>query len=257
MEENSLQTPDFEALLEQLYRLDYNRGAEIIKIEQQIYAGMRTNPNNIEGLITMMFEQNMLGNRSKSKALAHKIWDIGGSISPYFEQVYIENLLNLGLVDMAGILLKPRFENLRENIEDFYPVLSKFSIITGNISLLERLSAFPGIYDDDPLLFDFADVYRVGNYQEQFKNIQKLVLENSADYLCAYEYELYDDRGFPELEIILYVNFDDAFCSKIEDSLAAKIEAFGISSGRKPLRNISVAVRNIKTHEAWDDGTEE
>ena len=252
MEETTAsQSPDFESLLEQLFLLNYNQSAEIMKIEQQIYAKMQINPNNIEGLITMMFEQNMLGNRSKSKALANKIWDIGGNISPYFEQIYIENLLNLGLVEMASILLKPRFEKLKENADEFYPVLAKFSVMTGNINLLERLSDIPEVYDDDELLFQFADVFRIGVYQEQFKNIQKLILENSADYLCSYEYNLYDDRGFPELEIELYVNFDDNFCSKIEDSLNAKIEAFWISSGRKPLRNISVVVKNIKTHESW------
>ena len=32
-----------------------------------------------------MFAHIMLGDRSKAKSMAHKIWEIGGSLAPFFE----------------------------------------------------------------------------------------------------------------------------------------------------------------------------
>lgn len=241
----------FEDLLYELFELPFSRVNEIAALEQKVYAALQTRPADICGLITLMFANIMQGNRSKAKSLAYQIWEIGGSLPPFFEMVYTENLLSLGLIDMATILLKPRFEHLRENIEDFYPVLVKFAVMTGNVALLDRLRAFPEVSDDDELLFDFADLWKDANCQAQFKDIQKLVLEHSADYLQAYEYNLYDDRDFPELEIVLYTGFDDLSCLKMQSNIENKIEAYWRSTGRERLYNYSLRVRNIRQHESW------
>lgn len=247
----------FEDLLYELFALPFSRTAEIKVVEQKIMAELQKHPANICGLISLMFACIMQGNRSKAKELSYKIWEIGGALPPFFELVYTENLLSLGLVDMATILLKPRFEHLRENIEDFYSVLAKFAVMTGNISLLKRLEAFPEASEGDELLFEFAALYEEANCQAQFKDIQKLVLEHSADYLCAYEYNLYDDRDFAELEIVLYVNFDDISCLKMQSNIENKIEAYWRSTGKERLYNLSVIVRNIKQHESWIEDEEE
>lgn len=108
--ENQLQNGNrvWEDLLSELFRLNYEQQSRITAVEQKIYAALNKAPQQLEGLITLMFAHIMLGNRSKAKSMAHKIWEIGGSLAPFFEQVYIQNLLNLGLIDMAKILLSPR-----------------------------------------------------------------------------------------------------------------------------------------------------
>lgn len=241
----------FEDLLYEMFALPFSSSTDIAALELKVYAELQKKPADICGLIALMFVSIMSGNRNKAKELAYKIWEIGGELPKFFELIYIENLLSLGLLDMATILLKPRFEQLRENIEDFYPVLSKFAVMTGNIGLLDRLQAFPEASADDRLLFDFADIYKEAGCQAQFKDIQKLLLEHSGDYLNAYEYNLYDDRGFAELEIVLYAGFDDAFCLKMQSDIENKIEAYWRSIGKPRLYNHSVSVRNIRQHESW------
>lgn len=246
----------FEPLMDELFAIDYGDSDAIIVVEQKIYNALQQNPAQIEGLITLMLAQTMLGNRDKAKALANKIWEIGGELPRFFELIFVANLLNLGLLDMASVLLKPRFERLLENAGYFYPVMIKFALMTGNISLLQRLEAFPDS-EDDRLLFELIDVYEEGKFTDQFKNIQKLVLENAGNFLCAYEYSLYDDRGFPEIEIELYVNLDSSSCDRLEKILLTKIDAFWRSTGNEPLNNYTVSVLNIKAHSAWDEEEEE
>lgn len=256
--ENQLQNGNrvWEDLLSELFRLNYEQQSRITAVEQKIYAALNKAPQQLEGLITLMFAHIMLGNSSKAKSMAHKIWEIGGSLAPFFEQVYIQNLLNLGLIDMAKILLSPRIEQLKDNIVFFYPSLVKYAVMTGDIPLLEQLGAFADVTAGDEVLYDFADLYESGNRREHFKNIQKLILEHSREYLSSYEYELYDDRGFPELQIVLYVNYDNQFCSKMQQNITAKINAFWRSCEQEPLNNLSVIVENIRLHPSWDDSVE-
>lgn len=256
-DETTIQTGEdlFAPLMDELLSLDYGDRGAIIVTEQKIYNALQFNPAQIEGMITLMFAQTMLGNRDKAKALAHKIWEVGGELPQFFELIFISCLLNTGLLEMAAVLLKPRFEKLIENVSYFYPVLVKFALMTGNIALFRRLEAFPDS-DDDRILFELADVYEEGKFIDQFKNIQKLVLENTTNSLCAYEYNLFEDREIPEIEIELYLNQDAAACDKIENALESKIKAYWQSTGNEPLNNYAVRVMNISLHEAWDEEEE-
>ena len=246
----------FEPLMDELFTLDYGDRDAIIVTEQKIYNALQQNPAQIEGLITLMLAQTMLGNRDKAKALANKIWEIGGELPRFFELIYVANLLNLGLLDMAAVLLKPRFEKLLENADYFYPVLIKFALMTGNIALLRRMEAFPDS-DDDKILFALADVYEEVKFTYQFKNIQKQIIENAGNFLCSYEYNLYDDRDFPEIEIELYTNLDNSSCERLEKVLLTKIDAYWRSTGHEPLNNLTISVMNIKAHSAWNEETGE
>jgi len=256
MENNSIEF--FEDILNELFEIPFSQTNKIKEYEQKIYQNLQKSPGNIYGLITLLFVQFMQGYREDSKKTAYRIWEIGGSLPQLFEIVYIEVLLGLGLLDKATILLKPKFENLRENIDYFYPVLSKFAIITGSVSLLERMSSFPQIKENDSILFDFAEMYRAADCISQFKDLQKMVMENVGNMTCAYEYDLYDDREFPELEVVIYVTSDDASCLKIEAELSKKIDAYWLSCGKERLYNYGVSVRNIRHHDSWiEEDTED
>lgn len=240
-------------IFDKLFAIPYHKVDDIKQVEHEILLMLQQDQGALDGLITLMFVQTMNGNRAKAKALAHKIWDIGGAIKPFFELMYIENLLNIGLNEMAGILLKPRFEQLRENIDYFYPVMLKFALQTGDTSLLQRLGNFPDKPDDDAEeLFALVDVYAELDCSSQFKNIQKIILENCLENLCAYEYELYNDRDFPEIEIFIYANLQEPNCEKLQNAIETKIAAYWQTCNRKQLYNILVTVHNTQYHDAWD-----
>ncbi|MBR2033539.1 MAG: hypothetical protein IKA03_02575 [Alphaproteobacteria bacterium] len=241
----------FEDILDEVFDLPFSRTTKIVDAEKKVYAALQQYPSDICGLITLMFIEIMLGNRQKAKDLAYRIWEIGGNLPTYFEQIYLENLLSLGLVDMASILLKPRLENLSANIEDFYSVFLKYAIMTGNIELLNRFKMFPTISAEDELLYSTLGIFEETNCLTQFKDLQKIILDNTEDILCAYEYNLYDDRGFPEIEIVIYTNHDDISCLKMQNNLEKKIDAYWNSCGKERLYCLGVTIHNIRLHESW------
>ena len=78
----------FEDLLYELFALPFSHTAEIKTVEQKIMAELQKHPADICGLISLMFACIMQGNRSKAKELAYKIWEIGGTLPPFFELVF-------------------------------------------------------------------------------------------------------------------------------------------------------------------------
>ena len=92
----------WEDLLDELFALNYNQTDEIFNIQPRISQQLQSAPDNISGLITLMYSEVMLGNRQSAIELAEKIWEIGGDLDEFFEIVYVENLLNLGLLDRAS-----------------------------------------------------------------------------------------------------------------------------------------------------------
>lgn len=242
-------TEIFNHILDDVFSLPFSQTEKIIEIEKKIYKELQQHPADICGLVSLMFVQIMQGKHNEAKEIANRIWMIGGNMPTDFELLFIENLLNVGLLNMASALLKPKFESLNNNIDDFYSVLSKFSIMTGSISLLKRLQNF--VNEDDPVLFEFADLFEHALCSTQFKDIQKMVIERVSSSLCAYEYDLYDDEGYPELIISLYLNKTDSDCLQLENELNKQIAAYWISCQKKQLYNLSFEIKNISLHDSW------
>lgn len=247
--------PAFRSLLKSLLSLDYNQIAEITDLEQSIYSSLQQTPNNLDGLITLTQAQIMLGNRPKAKAIAHKIWEIGGSLSPLSELLYTNHLLNLGLLDMTMVLLKPKFNDIRSSLSSFFMPMQKFALMTGNLQLIDKIYAFPEVPDSNKKLPEFAELLKNMGCAEHFKNIQKIILDLSKENLTTYEYNFYDDRGFSELEVILYLNCEVYNCSQLETEINKKLEAYYLSSGLKPLNIFRVKPLNIAEHKAWNTGS--
>lgn len=240
---------NFMGLLDQLNRLPYHRSNALREIEQNLYAELTQSPDNVTGLIVLLQNQIMQGNLSKSKALAHKIWSIGGDISPLFEAVYANALLDLGLLDMALVMVKPRLENLSANMAAFSALFYKFALVTGNLNLLEKLLA--NSPEDRQFQFsDFVLAYRHANYAVHFNAISKLVLETVRSNLMSIEYNLYFDRGFTDLEMELYLSEPFEEIAAIEAEIDRKIDAYCLSSRIKRINNYAVRVKNIAEHPA-------
>lgn len=151
-----LPATDFPTIYRLLVKLDYRQQDEIQDLERQLYLLLKENPENINGLIILMQEQIMRGEHQKAKSLAYKIWDLGGEMSPALEALFISNLINLGLTDMAGILLKPKFDALNTYIKIFYPQLLKYAIATGNLNYIERIAVLDSNFETKKALQDFC-----------------------------------------------------------------------------------------------------
>lgn len=70
------------------------------------------------------------------------------------------------------------------------------------------------------------------------------------DTLCAYEFNIYTDRGFTDLEILLYVGKEILDCDKFKENLNIQISAVCANKGTKKLNNLSFIVRPISTYSA-------
>lgn len=241
---------EFGGLLYQLDRMPYGDIGGITAVEQSVYKLLNRFQQDLRGLIILLRVKIMLGDRNKAVATAEQIWEIGGSLDDVFEEAYIDSLLDLGLLEMASVLLKPRFENLAAALPFFYPVMLKFTIIGGSIKFMEKLTSSPHAPRREDMLFDFIEVYRLMNYGEHFKNIQRLILDNAKSALCGYGYQLYNDRGFTDLELVLYLDDESARGSMLKSELEVKINAYCASAGVKRANNLSVVVRSVAAHPA-------
>ena len=239
---------EFGGLLYQLDRLSYSDISAITDIEQSAYRLLGVFPQDLRGLIILFRIKIMLGDRGKAVSVAEQIWEIGGNLDDVFEEAYIDGLLDIGLLEMASVLLKPRFENLSAALPFFYRVMLKFTIIGGSLRFMEKITSSVHAPQRENLLFDFIDMYRLMNYGEHFKNIMKLILDNAKNSLCGYGWQLYDDRGFTDLEVELYLEKEAFQTSGLADILESKINAYCASAGVPRANNFSFVLRSIAAH---------
>ena len=204
--------------------------------------------DNVELLILQTHLEILNSREQRARAIASRVWELGGNISLVFEKMYLDDLINLGMLEMSMLLIKPHFENLEEDIEVFPLEMIKFALITGSIPLLKKIIA---VAPAEPLyqaLNQFADSYRLNNYEEHFKNIQRIVVETFGREICAYDYNIYTDRGFTDLEVLLYFSNYNMELKKYQTLLETKIDGYFLTSGVKRIYNLSFACRNIKDH---------
>lgn len=244
----ALPATDFPTVYKLLAKLDYSQQEDIQNLERQLYALIKQNPDNINGLIILMQEQIMRGEHPKSKALAYKIWDMGGEMSPALEALFISNLINLGLIEMAGILLKPKFDILATSMRIFYPQLLKYAIISGNLNYMERIAVLDGNLSSKKNIQDFVNVFKYLNAADNFKALQQSLLNMVKDVVLSCEYNLYTDRGFTDLEIVIYVGPEAGDIENLTNKLNMQITAYCTAKGLVRFNNLSYIVRPISGH---------
>lgn len=239
-------------LFMQLMQTSFGNMNRILDVEKALYAELASSPDDSLGQLALMQAQLMLGNHEKAKAISYKLWDIGPKLSEIEEYIYINNLMNLGFVEMASVLLKPKFENLDGHIGFFYPLLLKFSTITGNVALLERLIVHPKAPEDDNVYLQIINLYKNYKYADHFKNIQKIVLDNSKEYLCTYDYDVPEDQVQPEIKISIYLSGLINDVKQIEDKINEKIKEYYASADIGKLSSYSLSVLPISSHPSLD-----
>lgn len=232
----------------QVKELSCDNVTEILKTGAVVDKTLMQYRNNVELLILQAHLEILNSREQRARAIASRVWELGGDIQLTFEKMYLDDLINLGLLEMAMLLIKPKFENINEDIDIFPLEMLKFAIITGSIPLLRKIAA---VNPNNPLfrsLNQFAETYRVNNYEEHFKNIQKIVMETFGREMCAYDYNIYTDRGFTDLEIILYFSNYNSDLQRYHALLENKIKGYFMTSGAKRINNLSFSMRNIKNH---------
>lgn len=239
---------EFTGILHLLRKVAYDDSARIADFEQQVYSLLKTNPQNVDGLVTFLRIQIMQGNHQKAKSIAYRIWEIGGSLKESSEKTFINDLINLGLLEMASILLKPYFETMSASMQEYGHLFLKYAIAVGNLNVMERITLLLPEGKTKRALTDFIGVYKYLNYGEAFKNIQRMVMEDVKDTLCSYEYNLYMDRGFTDMEIMLYVGNETTDYERLNQFIDLHASSACSAKGVQKLNNLSFVVRSIKNY---------
>ena len=229
---------EFAGILRLLSTLSYQDREQISAYERQVYDMLRSSPQNLDGLVAFLRIQLMQGNHQKAKAVANRIWEIGGTLDHEAEKSYVNDLLNLGLVEMASILLRPYFEKMSAYVGEYGHLFLKYAIAAGLLNVIEKTAALLLSVGVRKALTDFAAVYRHLNYADAFKGIQRSVLDNVRDTLCAYEFNLYTDRGFTDLEILLYVGNETLDYERLREFVDLQASAVCSAKGVKRLNNL-------------------
>lgn len=239
-------------LFMQLMKTGYGNINRILDVEKALYTEIASAPDDTLGQLALMQAQLMLGNHEKAKAIAYKLWDVGPKLAEIEEYIYINNLMNLGFVEMASVLLKPKFEALDEHIDFFYPLLLKFSTMTGNIALLERLITHPKAPEQDDAYLQIVNLYKNYKYAEHFKNVQKIVLDNTKEYLCTYDYDIPENQVQTEIKISIYLTGQMNEVKDMENTVNEKIREYYASAGISKLSSYSLNVLPISSHPSLD-----
>ncbi|MDD4556652.1 MAG: hypothetical protein PHE89_04935 [Alphaproteobacteria bacterium] len=239
---------NFELLLKYLQKISPEDKKHLIEVEKQTAMLLREKGEDINGLLVMAWINLLTENRQKALSFLNRIWDLGGELTEYCHIFYLNTLIGVGLLEMAAIMLKDKFENIENHNSKFDNVMMKFAISTGNLNLIKRiLPHWQGSQKKD--LNDLIGAYQVLDYGQHFKITQKIVNEFCKNELYAYDYKLYHDRGFVDLEIVLYVGKETANHQHFIENLNKSIDNYFQQTQNKRVRNQSFEIRDIKSYQ--------
>lgn len=236
------------ALINNLLELPFAQTFSIIPIEQKLQLLSEQNVTVIDPLIGLIFANLALGKRQKALGLCEQIWDIGGDLSPFLELVYADCLLNLGEIEKAEILLAEKFDNLGDNLNQFYMVLVKYALLSGKLNLLQQIAEYPNIYEQESELFKFADNHAANFSLRDYRIILKMIFNGLADKLCAVEYMMYPDEG---IEIIFYTSVEKEPLALLQDEILNRIDTYFQDKKQPDIDDLFFQFVSIKNHPAW------
>ena len=236
------------SFIDELLTYSYAQIFDILPTEKKLQELHEQSPNSIEVLIGLMFAAIMLGKRQEALDISDKIWTIGGELSDFFELIYTNNLLNLGEIERARIILEARLANIGDNLQNFYMVMTKYALLSGRLTLLQQISDYPNMYERESDLFDFAESHALNFSIKDYRAIIRIILDNLKDVLCAWEYNMYLHEG---IELVFYTSLDIPQNEKLQEQLFEKINGYFTSMEQPPLEDLFLLLQNIKLHPAW------
>ena len=235
------------ALIDELLKYSCAQIFDIAPTEQKLKQLQQDQPDFIEPLIGLMLAAIMQGNLLMALRLSERIWQMGGNLSLFFELLYADCLLNIGEISRAEILLSDRLSNIGPNLDIFYMVMVKYALLTGKISLLVQIGDYPNMYEQERVLFDFAQAHAFNSSTKDFQVIMSILRDNLKNLMCAVEYVMYPDG----LELVFYTNAETEQNKALTSQITEKINGYFLSVQKPPFRDFYFKILNIKLHDVW------
>lgn len=231
-----------------LLSLDYTNVEGIMFLEQQLYGLLQQSPENPDLLALLLHEQIMNNRGQRSRSIAYKIWDAGGNMKPEIERMYIDDLMNLCLLDMAGAALTPAISELEESVKVWPDLLFKYAVISGNMTLLERLLSYMPDRREYNILRDWVGLNEYLHVSSHIPNIMTRLTEKMQDTMLGFSYNLFSDREVPDIEFVFYVDNEVKNYDETREMLNLQISSYCALRKIDDLLNLSTVVYPISRH---------
>ena len=234
--------------------LEYKNEEGITYVESQIYDMLKELPEDVNLLVLLLHMQIMQGRQERAKSIAYKVWEIGGEANEKIEKMYIDDLLNIGLSDMAGAALAPHIANLETSIFSYEHILLKYAVFSGNMNLLERLLAYlpdGGKYD---ILRNWLILNDECEATTHIQFIMDRLIEKIKENILGFSYNLFFDREFPEVEFVFYVDDTIKNYESLREQMHLQISSYCSAHKIDDLINLSVVIYPLQRHprqELW------
>ena len=234
--------------------LEYNDSDNIIFLEQQLYNLLQKQPEDIYLLVLLMHEQIMNNRGQRARSIAYKIWDLGGKLELKLERMYIDDLMNLGLMDMAGAALTPYLSELENKIQAYSDLFLKYAVFTGNMGLLDRFLSYLPENNETKILKDWINLASEAKATTHLGSILTRITDNVRESLSGCRYKLFDDREFPEIEFVFYVDETIKNYQEMRRKMHLQISSYCAAHKLEDLVNLSatiVPVQRRPRQELW------
>ena len=243
---------NYEKAYQYIIGLDYSDKEGIMFLEEQLYNLLQQDAENANLLALLMHEQIMNNKGQRARSIAYKIWEDGGVLVPEIERIYIDDLMNLYLIDMAGAALMPIISDLENNIAQWSNLLIKYAIISGNMALLERILSYLPDNNTYNILRDWCIFCEYLQATEHMPNIMERICKDVQDTILSFSFNLFFDREFPEIEFVFYVSDEVRHKDDMRENMNLQISSYCSAKKIEDLINLSSSVLSIDRHPRMD-----
>ncbi len=232
-------------IFEELLQLKPANAQRIVELQTHIYKKLNDNKDDVESLILLMQTHIMLAKKEDAISLANKIWQEIDEVDTAIYILYINNLINIGLFEMASSALKPFFEDMEKSLEIAENLMIKFATLIGSLHLMLKIASKT---DNNKNFVEVANTLKQAQYQNEIKNISKQILQASNSKALSYEVFFYDDEDTIFWGVDIYVNEDEHGKAELKNKIESGIDQYIKESNHQYLFEPKIKVLNIKEH---------